>query len=83
MSCVGCGQLFCLSPRQRAFEQSWALLSCYLTQPQSVREDLLWAARTVTEKVKTDQRSRALEVLCVGVFGRGAAAWPGCALLLP
>ena len=65
-----------LDDLQRAFEQSWALLSCYLTQPQSVREDLLWAARTVTEKIKTDQRSRALELLCLGIFGRGAALFP-------
>ena len=41
-----------------------------------MREDLLWAARTVTEKVKTDQRSRALELLCVGVFGRRASLFP-------
>ena len=65
-----------LDDLQRAFEQSWALISCYLTQPQGVREDLLWAARTVTERVKTDQRSRALEVLCLGIFGRGAALFP-------
>ena len=63
-----------LDDLQRALEQSWALISCYLTQPQSVREDLLWAARTVTEKVQTDQRSRALELLCIGIYGRGAAA---------
>eukprot|EP00966_Prymnesium_polylepis_P003095 70966-Prymnesium_polylepis.1 len=34
---------------------------------------MLWAARIVTEKVKTDQRSRALELLCLGIYGRGAA----------
>jgi hypothetical protein len=62
-----------LEDLQRAFEQSWALISCYLSQPQSVREDLLWAARVVTERVKTDQRSSALELLCLGFYGRGAA----------
>ena len=65
-----------LDDLQRTFEQSWVLISCYLSQPPSVREDLLWAARTVTEKVKTDQRSRALELLCLGFFGRGAALFP-------
>ena len=67
-----------LDDLQRALEQSWALISCYLTQPQSVHEDLLWAARTITEKVKTDQRSHALELLCLGIFGRGAAAGSKC-----
>ena len=68
-----------LKPRQvrrrlddltRALEQSWLLLECYLTQPASVREDLLWAARTVAEKVKTDQRTKCLELLCLGFYGR-------------
>lgn len=30
-----------LDDLQRALEQSWALISCYLTQPQSVRGDML------------------------------------------
>ena len=65
-----------LDDLQRSFEQSWALISCYLSQPQIVREDMLWSARTLTEKVKTDHRSKALELLCVGIFGRGAALFP-------
>mmetsp|Transcript_668 Transcript_668/g.2187 ORF Transcript_668/g.2187 Transcript_668/m.2187 type:complete len:212 (+) Transcript_668:191-826(+) len=58
---------------QRALEQSWLLVAAYLTLPTAEdREDLLWSARTVTEKVKTDQRSRSLEVLCLAFFWRGA-----------
>ena len=58
----------------RTLSQSWLLLSCYLTLPgRKERDDFLWSARTVVEKVKTDQRSRALELLCLGFFGRGAA----------
>ena len=61
---------------RRAFAQSWALLSCYLSQPPAVRDDLLWAARTLTERVHTGQRSHALEILCLGIFGRGSALGP-------
>ena len=58
---------------QRALEQSWLLLGTYLTLPSRLeRDDFLWAARTVVEKVKTDQRSRSLEVLCLAFFWRGA-----------
>ena len=61
----------------RAMSQSWLLLSCYLTLPsRAERDDLLWSARTVVEKVKTDQRSRALELLCLGFFGRGSHLYP-------
>ena len=63
-----------LDDLQRAFEQTWLLLCAYLTLPSSeLREDAMWAARTLVEKVKTDQRSRALELLCLGVYYRGSA----------
>ena len=63
-----------LDDLQRAFEQSWVLVATYLALPSAeLREDLLWAARTVVEKVKTDQRSRALEVSAARVAD---AAWP-------
>ena len=53
------------------------MLSCYLALPdKQMREDFLWCTRTVVEKVKTDQRSRALELLCLGYFQRGGALWP-------
>ena len=61
----------------RALEQSWLMLGCYLTLPSKPhRNDFLWSARTVAEKIKTDQRSRALEILCLGFFGRGGALYP-------
>ena len=51
--------------------------ACYLTLPgRAERDDFLWSARTVVEKVKTDQRSRALELLCIGFFGRGSQLYP-------
>ena len=51
-----------LDDLKRALEQSWLLLGVYLTLPgRPERDDFLWSARTVVEKVKTDQRSRALE----------------------
>lgn len=60
---------------QRTLEQCWVLMACYLvTPPGDRRDDLLWAAKVVVEKVKTDQRSAALELLCLGVF------WPDAAL---
>jgi len=65
-----------LDDTQRALEQSWLLLSCYLTLPKGEREDMLWSARTVVEKIKTDQRSRALELLCLGCFHRDASLYP-------
>jgi hypothetical protein len=66
-----------LDDLQRAMEQSWLLLSSYLTLPnRDLRDDFLWSARTVVEKVKTDQRSRALELLCLGFFARDAAMFP-------
>jgi hypothetical protein len=45
---------------------------------------MLWSARTVVEKIKTDQRSHALEMLCLAIFWRGSdeyrlvdrALWP-------
>ena len=61
----------------RALSQTWLLLSCYLTLPSKVeRDDFLWSARTVVEKVKTDQRARALELLCLGFFLRSSALYP-------
>ena len=61
---------------QRTLEQSWLLLHAYLTLPSSKhREDLLWAARTVVEKVKSDQRTRAIELLALGVFDRRASLY--------
>ena len=37
----------------RALEQCWLLLSCYLTLPsREERDDFLWSARTVVEKVR-------------------------------
>jgi len=74
-----------VSDVQRAIEQSWLLLCCYLTLPsRQMREDMLWSARTVVEKIKTDQRSHALEMLCLAFFWRGSdeyrlldhALWP-------
>ena len=66
-----------LDDLRRAMDQSWLMLSSYLTLPSRVeREDFLWSARTVVEKVKTDQRSRALELLCLGFFNRDAAMYP-------
>ena len=66
-----------LDDLKRALEQSWLLIGCYLTLPgKPEREDLLWSARTVVEKVKTDQRSRSLELLCLGFFHRDAALYP-------
>ena len=66
-----------LDDLKRALEQSWLLLGVYLTLPgRPERDDFLWAARTVVEKVKTDQRSRALELLCLGFFHRDAAMYP-------
>uniref|UniRef100_A0A7S4EV14 Uncharacterized protein n=2 Tax=Chrysotila carterae TaxID=13221 RepID=A0A7S4EV14_CHRCT len=60
----------------RALEQSWLLFNCYLTLPNAaLREDMLWAARTVVEKVKTDQRTRAIELLCLVLYFRGARAY--------
>lgn len=41
-----------------------------------VREDMLWATRTVVEKIRTDQRSRALEMICLGVFHRSSTLHP-------
>ena len=62
-----------ISDAQRALEQSWLLLSCYLTLPsKALRDDMLWSARTVVEKVKTDQRSHSLEMLCLAIFWRGS-----------
>lgn len=62
-----------LEDLSRALEQTWLLLSCYLTLPtEQLRSDMLWAARIVVEKVKTDQRSRCLELLCLGFYGRDA-----------
>ena len=62
-----------LDDLSRAFEQSWLLTSTYLSLPnKGLRDDFLWSARTVVEKIKTDQRSRALELLCLGVFHRDA-----------
>ena len=61
----------------RALSQTWLLLSCYLTLPSKVeRDDFLWSARTVVEKVKTDQRARALELLCLGFFLRSSPLYP-------
>ena len=41
---------------QRSFEQCWLLVCSYLTLASpEIREDMLWAARTVAEKIKTDQ----------------------------
>lgn len=58
----------------RSLEQTWLLLACYLTLPNDeLRDDMLWSARTVVEKVKTDQRSRALELLCLGFYERDAS----------
>ena len=55
-----------LDDLQRALEQTWLLLACYLTLPdKAYRADFLWSARTVIEKIKTDQRSRATELLCL------------------
>jgi len=66
-----------LDDLQRTFEQSWLLVCVYLTTGSSaVREDLTWATRTVVEKIRTDQRSRALEMLCLGVFHRSAKLSP-------
>ena len=66
-----------LDDLKRALEQSWLLLGVYLTLPgRPERDDFLWSARTVVEKVKTDQRSRALEMLCLGLFHRDAAMYP-------
>ena len=62
---------------QRALEQSWLLFSAYLTLPsRPQREDFLWSARTIVEKVKTDQRSRSLELLCIAAFGRDSLLYP-------
>jgi len=61
----------------RALKQTWLMLGCYLALPdKGLREDFLWSTRTVVEKVKTDQRSRSLELLCLGFFQRGGALWP-------
>jgi len=66
-----------LDDLQRALEQSWLLLGSYLTLPSKhERDDFLWSSRTVVEKVKTDQRSRALEMLCLGFFNRDASMYP-------
>ena len=62
---------------RRAMAQTWLMLGCYLTLPgKAERDDFLWASRTVAEKVKTDQRSPALELLCLGFFYRDAALYP-------
>lgn len=61
----------------RALSQTWCMLACYLTLPgREERADFLWSARTVVEKVKTDQRSRAIEMLCLGFFSRSSSLYP-------
>lgn len=66
-----------LDDLRRTLGQSWLLLSTYLTLPgRPERDDFLWSARTVVEKVKTDQRSRAIELLCLGFYSRDAAMYP-------
>ncbi len=66
-----------LDDLSRALEQCWLLLSSYLTLPDPAsRTDFLWSARTLVEKVKTDQRSRALEILCLGAYSRSSPLYP-------
>ena len=73
-----------LDDLQRALEQTWLLLGCYLTLPdKAYRADFLWSARTVVEKVKTDQRSRATELLCLAFFGRSSPLFTVVAMPKP
>lgn len=73
-----------LDDLQRAIEQAWLLFGCYLTLPdKKCRADFLWSVRTVIEKVKTDQRSRATELLCLAFFGRSSPLFGVVALPKP
>lgn len=40
----------------------------YVTLGRELQSELCWCSRIVVERIKTDQRTRALEVLCVGAF---------------
>jgi len=55
---------------RRTFNQVFLLTVTFVTLPRDLSNEMLWCSRVVVEKVKTDQRTRAMEVLCVGAFAQ-------------